>query len=92
MAGATARREIELETSYELARWLAADLDHTVTPSALTHGDGMGLGLALVRKQTWSGGVCARHRRGPSRARAGLRSDTAQRRAPVTLCAGSCYG
>ena len=73
VAGATTRKGIELETRYEVTSWLAADLDITFTKSAFRENAGNGNGLALAPKQTWSGGVSARHGLGPGVARAGLR-------------------
>jgi TonB family protein len=70
---ATRRRGVEIETRYELTRWLAADLDLTFTKSALKANVGNGSGLALAPKQTWSGGLSARHALGPGIGRAGLR-------------------
>jgi len=70
---ATRRQGIELETRYELTRWLAADLDVTFTHSDLKGNAGNGNGLALAPKQTWSGGISARHELGPGTARAGFR-------------------
>ncbi len=73
VGGATRRRGVEIETRYELTRWLAADLDLTFTHSALRANVGNGNGLALAPKQTWAGGLSARHELGPGTARAGLR-------------------
>ncbi len=70
---ATTRRGVEIETRYELAPWLAADLDLTFTKSHLKADAGNGGGLALAPKQTWSGGLSARHGLGPGAARAGIR-------------------
>jgi outer membrane receptor protein involved in Fe transport len=70
---ATRRRGVEVETRYELTSWLAADLDLTFTRSALRENAGNGNGLALAPKQTWSGGVSARHPLGPGVARGGVR-------------------
>src|SRR5207247_2649580 len=69
----THRNGIEVETRYEIARWLAADLDVTFTQSRFTLGDTNGGGLALAPKWTWAGGLSARHPVGPGVARAGLR-------------------
>jgi TonB family protein len=71
--GATTRKGVEVETRYELTTWLAADLDVTFTKSAFRENAGNGNGLALAPKQTWSGGISARHDLGPGVARAGLR-------------------
>jgi outer membrane receptor protein involved in Fe transport len=73
VGGATRRQGIELETRYEFTPWLAADLDLTFTKSDLKENAGNGNGLALAPKQTWSGGLSARHELGPGVARAGLR-------------------
>jgi TonB family protein len=73
VSGATRRRGVELETRYELTRWLAADLDLTFTHADLRANAGNGNGLALAPKQTWSGGLSARHELGPGIARGGLR-------------------
>jgi len=70
---ATRRQGVELETRYEFAPWLAADLDLTFTKSDLRENAGNGNGLALAPKQTWSGGLSARHDLGPGVGRAGLR-------------------
>ncbi len=70
----TNRYGAEFETRFELTKWLAADLDVTFTHSAFTvnHGNASGA-LALAPKETWSGGLSARHKLGPGIARAGLR-------------------
>jgi outer membrane receptor protein involved in Fe transport len=73
VSGATTRRGVELETRYEFTPWLAADLDLTFTKSEFSTDGENGGGLALAPKQTWSGGVSARHELGPGVARAGLR-------------------
>ena len=73
VSDATRRRGIEVETRYELTRWLAADLDLTFTHSDFKRNAGNGNGLALAPKQTWSGGLSARHELGPGTARGGLR-------------------
>jgi TonB family protein len=73
VAGATTRKGIEIETRYELTRWLAADLDLTFSDSQFRENAGNGNGLALAPKQTWAGGVSARHELGPGVARGGLR-------------------
>jgi outer membrane receptor protein involved in Fe transport len=70
---ATKRQGVEVETRYEFTPWLAADVDLTFTHSALKANAGNGNGLALAPKQTWSGGLSARHRLGPGVARGGLR-------------------
>jgi TonB family protein len=73
VAGATQRSGVELETRYEFTPWLAADLDVTFSRSALKANAGNGNGLALAPKQTWAGGLSARHVLGPGVARGGLR-------------------
>jgi outer membrane receptor protein involved in Fe transport len=73
VSAATKRRGVEIETRYEFTPWLAADLDLTFTHSALKANSGNGNGLALAPKQTWSGGLSARHALGPGIARGGLR-------------------
>jgi hypothetical protein len=73
VSGATTRKGVEIETRFELTSWLAADLDVTFTKSAFRENAGNGNGLALAPKQTWSGGISARHELGPGVARAGLR-------------------
>ncbi|HEU4582290.1 MAG TPA: TonB-dependent receptor plug domain-containing protein [Polyangiaceae bacterium] len=69
----TRRQGLEIETRYELTPWLAADLDLTFTESDLRENAGNGNGLALAPKQTWAGGLSARHEIGPGVGRAGLR-------------------
>ena len=71
--GATHREGVEIETRYEITPWLAADLDLTFTKSKFSSDRENGGGLALAPKQTWSGGVSARHEVGPGIARAGFR-------------------
>ena len=73
VSGATNRRGVELETRYEFTPWLAADLDLTFTKSQFSTDRENGGGLALAPKQTWSGGVSARHALGPGAVRGGLR-------------------
>src|SRR6185369_4374882 len=58
---------------YELTPWLAADGALTFSHSQFTTDHGNGAGLALAPKQTWSGGLSARHELGPGVGRAGLR-------------------
>jgi TonB family protein len=70
---ATTRRGVELETRYEITKWLAADLDLTFTKSRFKANAGNGSGLALAPKQTWSGGLSGRHALGPGVVRGGLR-------------------
>jgi outer membrane receptor protein involved in Fe transport len=72
-SGATTRRGIELESRYELTSWLAADLQLSFTRSQFSKDNENGGGLALAPKQTWAGGLSARHALGPGLARAGLR-------------------
>jgi TonB family protein len=69
-AGATRRYGIELETRFELTKWLAADLDLTATKAAFTQNAGNGASVALAPRHTWAGGLSARH---PSGFRGGLR-------------------
>jgi TonB family protein len=73
VGGATNRKGLELETRYEFFPWLAADLDLTFTKSQFSTDRENGGGLALAPKQTWAGGVSARHELGPGVARAGFR-------------------
>jgi TonB family protein len=73
VSGATTRRGVELEGRYEVTPWLAADLDLTFTHSQFSTDRENGGGLALAPKQTWAGGLSARHDLGPGVARAGLR-------------------
>jgi TonB family protein len=73
VSDATRRRGVELETRYEFTPWLAADLDLTFTASRFRANAGNGNGLALAPKQTWSGGLSARHELGSGVARGGLR-------------------
>jgi outer membrane receptor for monomeric catechols len=73
VSGATNRHGIELETRFEFTKWLAADLDLTFTKSQFSTDQENGGGLALAPKQTWSGGLSARHEAGPGVARGGLR-------------------
>ena len=69
----TNRKGIELETRYEVASWLAADLALTLTKSQFTTDMENGGGLALAPKRTWAGGLSARHALGSGVIRAGLR-------------------
>jgi outer membrane receptor protein involved in Fe transport len=73
VGGSTRRQGVELETRYELTKWLAADADVTFTKSELKANAGNGNGLALAPKQTYSGGLSARHELGPGIVRGGLR-------------------
>jgi outer membrane receptor protein involved in Fe transport len=68
--GATRRYGIELETRFEITKWLAADLDLTATKAAFTQNAGNGASVALAPRHTWAGGLSARH---PSGFRGGLR-------------------
>jgi TonB family protein len=70
---ATRRYGLEFESRYELTPWLAADGSLTFTHSQFTTDHENGGGLALAPKQTWSGGLSARHELGPGVGRAGLR-------------------
>jgi TonB family protein len=70
---ATRRQGVELETRYEITPWLAADLDLTFTEANLREDAESASGLALSPKQTWAGGVSARHALGPGTGRAGVR-------------------
>ena len=69
----TRRYGVEFESRYEFTPWLAADGSLTFTHSQFTTDHENGNGLALAPKQTWSGGLSARHDLGPGVARAGLR-------------------
>jgi TonB family protein len=69
----TRRYGVELEGRYEIFPWLAADGAVTFTHSQFSADRENGGGLALAPKQTWSGGVSARHDIGPGVGRAGLR-------------------
>ena len=71
--GPTHRQGLELETRFEVTKWLAADLDVTFTESKFSQDRENGGGLALAPKETWSGGISARHALGPGIIRAGLR-------------------
>jgi TonB family protein len=73
VSGATHRYGLELEARYEITPWLAADGDITFTKSYFSTDKENGGGLALAPKQTWSGGLSARHQAGPGIARGGLR-------------------
>ena len=73
VGAATRRYGVELEGRYELTPWLAADGALTFTHSQFTTDHENGGGLALAPKQTWSGGLSARHELGSGVARAGLR-------------------
>ncbi|MEO8902631.1 MAG: TonB family protein [Polyangiaceae bacterium] len=70
---ATRRYGVEFESRYEFAPWLAVDGAVTFTHSQFSTDQENGGGLALAPKQTWSGGLSARHDLGPGVARAGLR-------------------
>jgi TonB family protein len=69
----TRRYGVEVEGRYEIFPWLAADGAVTFTHSQFSTDRENGGGLALAPKQTWSGGLSARHELGPGVARAGLR-------------------
>jgi TonB family protein len=73
VSDSTTRQGIEIETRYELTPWLAADLDLSFTHAQFSKDNENGGGLALAPKQTWAGGLSARHALGPGLARAGLR-------------------
>jgi hypothetical protein len=73
VSGATLRYGLELETRFELTKWLAADLDVTFTHSQFSTDGANGGGLALAPQQTWAGGLSARHELGPGVVRGGLR-------------------
>ncbi len=73
VGGATRRQGVEFETRYEFTKWLAADADVTFTKSQFKANAGNGNGLALAPKQTYSGGLSARHPLGPGVVRGGLR-------------------
>ena len=73
VSGATLRYGVELETRFELTKWLAADLDVTFTHSQFSTDGSNGGGLALAPQQTWAGGLSARHDLGPGVLRGGLR-------------------
>src|SRR5262249_41994156 len=71
---ATRRYGLELEGRYEFAPWLAADGAVTFTHSQFAAaGCENGGGLAFAPKQTWTGGLSARHELGSGVACAGLR-------------------
>jgi hypothetical protein len=69
----TRRYGVELEGRFELTPWFAADVAVTFTHSQFSTDRENGGGLALAPKQTWSGGLSARHDLGPGAGRAGLR-------------------
>lgn len=73
VSGATNRFGVEVESRFEFTPWLAADVDATFTHSQFSTDGSNGGGLALAPRQTWSGGLSARHELGPGVARAGLR-------------------
>jgi outer membrane receptor protein involved in Fe transport len=70
---ATDRYGLELEARYALFPWLVADGEVSFSHSQFSADHENGNGLALAPKQTWSGGLSARHDLGPGTARAGLR-------------------
>jgi TonB family protein len=67
---ATRRSGVELETRFEITPWLAADLDLTATKSAFVLNRGNGDSVALAPRNTWAGGLSARH---PTGLRGGFR-------------------
>ncbi|MCA9588069.1 MAG: TonB-dependent receptor [Myxococcales bacterium] len=67
---ATKRYGIELETRFEITKWLSADLDVTATKSAFVANRGNGDAVALAPRRTWAGGLSARH---PNGVRGGFR-------------------
>jgi TonB family protein len=69
----TNRYGLEFEGRYEFTPWLAADGAVTFSHSQFSTDHENGDGLALAPKQTWSGGLSARHELGPGVARAGIR-------------------
>ncbi|HSO40285.1 MAG TPA: TonB family protein, partial [Labilithrix sp.] len=69
----TNRHGIEVEGRYEITKWLSVDGDVTFTKSQFSTDGANGGGLALAPKQTYSGGISARHDAGPGVARGGLR-------------------
>jgi TonB family protein len=73
VSGATRRYGVEFEGRYEFFPWLAADGAVTFTHSQFSTDKENGGGLALAPKETWSGGLSARHELGSGIARAGLR-------------------
>jgi TonB family protein len=73
VSDATNRHGIELETRFEITKWLSVDGDITFTKSQFSTDGANGGGLALAPKQTYSGGISARHEAGPGVARGGLR-------------------
>jgi TonB family protein len=73
VSGPTLRYGVELGTRFEITPWLAVDGDVTFTHSQFSTDNENGGGLALAPKQTWAGGLSARHELGPGVARGGLR-------------------
>ncbi|MBC8133474.1 MAG: hypothetical protein H7X95_10885 [Deltaproteobacteria bacterium] len=77
VSAATHRQGIELDTRFEVAPWLAADLEVTFTQSKFRdtsrNSPLNGGGLALAPRQTWAGGLSGRHPIGSGLARGGLR-------------------
>jgi TonB family protein len=69
----TRRYGLELESRFEFTPWLAADANVTFTQSQFSTDHENGNGLALAPKQTWDGGLSARHPLGPGVARGGIR-------------------
>ncbi len=73
VSDATLRHGVEFESRLEITKWLAADGALTFTHSQFSTDNENGGGLALAPKQTWSGGLSARHELGPGALRGGLR-------------------
>jgi TonB family protein len=73
VGAASNRFGVELETRFEILPWLAADLDVTLTKSNSAGASTSSQGLVLAPKQTWAGGLSAKHRWGPGELRGGLR-------------------
>jgi hypothetical protein len=73
VSDATLRYGLEFETRIEITTWLAADGNVTFTHSQFSTDKANGGGLALAPKQTWAGGLSARHELGPGAVRGGFR-------------------
>ena len=73
VAGPTLRYGVEMESRFEITKWLAADGSLTFTHSQFSTDNENGGGLALAPKQTWAGGLSARHELGPGAVRGGFR-------------------
>ncbi|MEO8876536.1 MAG: hypothetical protein ABI461_13180, partial [Polyangiaceae bacterium] len=69
----TLRYGVEMESRFEVTKWLAADGSLTFTHSQFSTDQENGGGLALAPKQTWAGGLSARHELGPGAIRGGFR-------------------